>query len=68
MDLHSKALGLKEKEKGGRVEFVGVDPEYMREGNELFDPVRAHGVREGERLRGYEAWNVDLYGKGEFLV
>lgn len=67
MELHCKALGLREKGMGGRVEFVGVDPECMDEGSEMFDFVKAEEVKEGERIRGYGAWEKDLYGKGEVL-
>lgn len=66
--MHCKALGLKERRDGGKVEFVGVEPEYMREGNGMWDEGKAEKVREGEKVRGWGAWVGDLYGRGEVLV
>ncbi|KIN06496.1 hypothetical protein OIDMADRAFT_113505, partial [Oidiodendron maius Zn] len=50
-----------------RVEFVGIDPGYMREGSEEWDGERAAEVRRGERERGFMVWKRDGFGKSEVL-
>ncbi|XMA07431.1 hypothetical protein WAI453_000222 [Rhynchosporium graminicola] len=69
VDLHIPALRF----PVNRVEYVGIDPEYMSPEKEDgsvnggFDGERAHGVRMGERERGYGAWEVDGLGVREGL-
>lgn len=50
-----------------RVEFVGIDPAYMREGSGEWDGERAEEVRRGERERGVRAWEGDRFGVGAVL-
>lgn len=49
------------------MDFVGVDPEYMREESKAWDGKRAAEVRNGEAERGWGAWFDDLYGRGVVL-
>jgi hypothetical protein len=46
-----------------RLEYVGIDPEFMTD-----DEQRALFVRTGERLNGFEAWTKDPRGMSDFLV
>lgn len=41
------------------VTYLGIDPP--------FDAVRIAEIEEGDRLRGFGAWEQDLYGVGEVL-
>jgi hypothetical protein len=63
IDLHVKALRF----RGGRVDFVGIDPSYMREGSDDFDASRRNSVTKGEMDRGYSVWAKDLFGIGPAL-
>jgi hypothetical protein len=63
MGLHVPAM----RWPGERVEFVGIDPGYMREGTGEWDGKRADEVRKGERERGLAVWERDRFGTGEFL-
>jgi len=62
-ELHVKAL----RWSRGKFEFVGVDPGYMLEESPESDTSRTSEVREGERERGFGAWEKDLYGAGDEL-
>jgi hypothetical protein len=50
-----------------RVEFIGIDPEYMISGSGCFDVERTEEVRMGEMERGYREWKEDGMGLGERL-
>ncbi|KAL2071631.1 hypothetical protein VTL71DRAFT_12866 [Oculimacula yallundae] len=63
MDLHIPALRIPRD----RVTFNGIDPGYMVPENTEFDRKRADDVREGERERGFGAWEGDLLGMGAGL-
>lgn len=58
LELHCKAIGWPAE----RVEFVGIDPEYMSH-----DLERAASVREGERKNGFELWQRDMLGLNQQL-
>jgi hypothetical protein len=51
----------------GKVEFLGIDPAYMKEGAEEWDAHRADEVRTGERERGLVVWECDPFGLGDIL-
>ncbi|KIW69524.1 hypothetical protein PV04_05397 [Phialophora macrospora] len=55
LDLHVPAMRL----LLSRVAYVGIDPP--------FEPARMAQIEEGDRLRGYGAWERDPYGLGEGL-
>ena len=63
LDLHVQAL----RWPRGKVEFVGVDPEYMIKESREWDEERAESVWRGEKEIGFKAWERDLYGVGEEL-
>lgn len=63
LELHVPAMGWPRE----RVEFVGIDPGYMREGSGEWDGERAEGVRRGERERGTRVWEGDRFGVGMVL-
>jgi hypothetical protein len=63
MDLHLKAARWPVE----RFEFVGIDPDYMIEGNDGFNKERVKSVRRGERENGYKVWEEDIFGSGEIL-
>jgi hypothetical protein len=64
LELHVKALRWPTE----RVEFVGFDPMYMRAGSgKAYDERRTVDAKEGERKRGFGAWESDLWGVGEAL-
>jgi hypothetical protein len=63
MDLHVKAA----RWPTDRVQFIGIDPEYMIEGTKGWDKERAESVRMGETERGYRMWKDDLWGTGAEL-
>ena len=50
-----------------RVQFVGIDPAYMRTESEDYDARRTQEVRDGERKWGFGSWECDLWGIGESL-
>jgi hypothetical protein len=56
MDLHLPAIHF----PLSRTKFIGIDPP--------FSPKRLAGIVEGDRLRGYGAWEKDLYGVGDLLA
>ncbi|TAQ86674.1 hypothetical protein B7494_g4994 [Chlorociboria aeruginascens] len=62
LELHVKALRWRRE-----VKFVGVDPGYMVPESAHWDGERAEEVRRGERERGYEVWEKDLWGRGRAL-
>lgn len=63
-ELHVRALRWPTE----RVEFVGIDPVYMRPASgKAYDERRTVDVKEGERKRGFGAWESDLWGVGEGL-
>lgn len=62
LQLHLRALRWRRE-----VQYLGIDPEYMCDG-EGFDEERTREVREGEEKRGFWPWARDMYGVGEFLV
>ncbi|KAN0108448.1 hypothetical protein V8E51_008190 [Hyaloscypha variabilis] len=63
MELHVPALRL----SGSKVVYLGIDPEYMRDGSKSYDVARVDEVRRGERERGYGQWEKDLLGSGTAL-
>ncbi|KAH8820915.1 DUF218 domain-containing protein [Xylogone sp. PMI_703] len=63
MELHLRALRWPKD----RATFIGINPPYMEEGSEEWDPARTEDVRKGELERGYRAWADDLWGSGEKL-
>jgi len=63
LELHFTAIGF----PLGKVNFVGIDPEYMVEENKEFNDVRAEEVRNGEKERGYKEWESDKFGGGKRL-
>jgi len=50
-----------------RVEFVGIDPGYMIEGNVEYNRERSEEVRGGLSQKGYGEWKKYLLGEGEVL-
>src|SRR5262249_4670032 len=44
----------------GDTEYIGINPP--------FDAVKMAEIEAGDRLRGYGAWEVDVYGVGELLA
>jgi hypothetical protein len=58
LNLHSKAL----RWSSDRINFIGIDPDYM-----AVDLERAKSVREGEKRNGFEPWEKDMYGAGAVL-
>ncbi|CAG8949799.1 hypothetical protein HYFRA_00004122, partial [Hymenoscyphus fraxineus] len=50
-----------------RVEFIGINPEYMDPSSPEYDEERTKSVLEGEKSRGYDAWKADMYGTGDVL-
>jgi len=60
LKLHVPPLGL----SGNEVAFLGIDPDYMREGSHNYDVARAEEVRRGERNRGFGQWEKDPLGSG----
>ncbi|KAF2673501.1 hypothetical protein BT63DRAFT_451549 [Microthyrium microscopicum] len=50
-----------------RFMYVGIDPNFMRPDDIMFDEERAESVRAGERRNGFEAWLNDPRGVLEFL-
>jgi hypothetical protein len=63
MELHVPTIRFPRE----NVAFVGIDPEYMRTGSEVYDEVRAEEVRRGEREKGVGEWERDLLGLGSVL-
>lgn len=63
LELHFPALRFPRE----KVQFVGIDPEYMVHENEAYDEARTQDVRVGEKERGYREWDIDMLGKGERL-
>jgi hypothetical protein len=55
MELHIPAIHF----PLSRTAFIGIDPP--------FSPDRLAGIAEGDRLRGYGAWEKDLYAAGPVL-
>lgn len=55
LDLHLPALRWH-----GETTFIGLNP--------LFDPVKMAEIEQGDRLRGYGAWEKDIYGVGADLA
>ena len=55
LNLHLPALQF----LPDRTTYIGIDPP--------FDPIRMAEIEEGDRLRGFGAWEKDLYGAGEVL-
>jgi hypothetical protein len=55
LDLHIPAIHF----PLSRTAYIGIDPP--------FEPVRMAQIEQGDRLRGYGAWERDLYGLGEVL-
>lgn len=53
---------------GVEFKFTGQDPPYMREGNEEYNAVKAHIVRDLERKNGFEMWLRDPKGEGGEVV
>lgn len=60
LECHVPALRLDPKS----IKLVGIDPDYMVEGNEKFDQERTEEVRSGEKERGYKLWKEDPLGEG----
>ena len=63
MELHVPAIRFPRR----RVVFLGVDPEYMREGSKELERERATSVRRGEMERGFREWQRDPLGVGSVL-
>ncbi|KAE9378103.1 hypothetical protein N431DRAFT_435267 [Stipitochalara longipes BDJ] len=63
MKLHVTTLELTRT----KVVYLGIDPEYMREGSKSYDMARAEEVRQGEREKGYGNWEKDPLGSGAAL-
>jgi hypothetical protein len=63
MELHVPAMRMAVE----RVEYLGIDPEYMDERYGEWDAGRAEEVRRGERERGLKVWRDDRFGMGEVL-
>jgi hypothetical protein len=55
LDLHIPAIRF----PLSRTAYIGIDPP--------FEPARMAQIEDGDRLRGYGAWERDLYGLGEVL-
>ncbi|EXJ89734.1 hypothetical protein A1O3_02801 [Capronia epimyces CBS 606.96] len=55
LDLHLPAMHW-----AGETRFIGINPP--------FDRVKMAEIETGDRLRGYGAWEKDLYGAGELLA
>lgn len=55
LDLHVPAL-----QWYGETTFIGINPP--------FDPVKMAEIEEGDRLRGFGAWEKDIYGVGPALA
>lgn len=55
LDLHLPAMHWT-----GETNFIGINPP--------FDAVKMAEIETGDRLRGYGAWERDLYGAGELLA
>ena len=55
LNLHIPALNF----PLSNVSYIGIDPP--------FSATRMADIQEGDRLRGYGAWEKDLYGEGEVL-
>jgi hypothetical protein len=55
LDLHLPALQWQ-----GETTFIGINPP--------FEPVKMAEIEQGDRLRGYGAWEKDIYGVGAALA
>ena len=63
MELHVPAIRFPRR----KVEFCGIDPEYMKEESKEFERGRTESVKRGERERGFGEWEKDLFGVGNVL-
>jgi len=58
MELHVPAIRFPRR----KVVFLGMDPEYMREGSKEFERERTTSVRRGEMEKGFREWERDSLG------
>jgi hypothetical protein len=63
MELHVPTIRFPRR----KVAFLGIDPEYMREGSKEFERERTTSVKRGEMERGFTEWQRDPLGVGSVL-
>ncbi len=63
MELHIPTISFPRR----RVVFLGMDPEYMREGSKDFEREKTTHFRRGEMEKGFIEWQRDPLGVGSVL-
>lgn len=63
LDLHVKAM----RWPSNKIDYLGINPYYMREEAAEWDSKRTVAVKDGERRNGFKVWSGDMLGTGAVL-